>query len=86
MNKGPNFPGLVLTPFFFASCSFDDSHSYINPFIKEKIAYLWDHTFKQNKQAQYHSGKLLILYSNNYLVAIYIVGTFNFLNEILLMF
>lgn len=38
-------------PFF----SFDDSHSYIHPFIKEKIAYLWDHTFKQNKQAQYHS-------------------------------
>uniref|UniRef100_A0ACD5ZEC8 Uncharacterized protein n=1 Tax=Avena sativa TaxID=4498 RepID=A0ACD5ZEC8_AVESA len=38
-------------PFF----SFDDSHSYIHPFIKEKITYLWDRTFKQNKQAQYHS-------------------------------
>jgi hypothetical protein len=65
-------------------CSFDDSHSYIHPFIKEKIAYLWDHTFKQNKQAQYHSGKLLILSPNNYLVLSYIVRTFNFLNEILL--
>ncbi|KAM0880887.1 hypothetical protein ACQ4PT_033289 [Festuca glaucescens] len=38
-------------PFF----SFDDSRSYIHPFIKEKIAYLWDHTFKQNTQAQHHS-------------------------------
>ncbi|CAM0943875.1 unnamed protein product [Alopecurus aequalis] len=37
-------------PFF----SFDDSHSYIHPFMKKKIAYLWDHNFKQNKQAQYH--------------------------------
>ncbi|EMS45568.1 NuA3 HAT complex component NTO1 [Triticum urartu] len=43
---------------YFASCSFDDSHSYIHPFIKTKIAHLWNHDLKQNKQTQYHPDQL----------------------------
>ncbi|KAM3244093.1 hypothetical protein ACQJBY_055800 [Aegilops geniculata] len=38
--------------------NFDDSHSYIHPFIKTKIAHLWNHDLKQNKQTQYHPERL----------------------------
>ncbi|PAN08370.2 hypothetical protein PAHAL_1G412400 [Panicum hallii] len=37
-------------PFF----NFDDSHSYIHPFIKKKISHHWDITFNQNKEALDH--------------------------------
>ncbi|CAO2047356.1 unnamed protein product [Urochloa humidicola] len=37
-------------PFF----TFDDSHSYIHPFIKKKISHCWDITFNQNKEALNH--------------------------------
>ncbi|XP_066332609.1 uncharacterized protein [Miscanthus floridulus] len=37
-------------PFF----NFDDSHSYIHPFIKKKISHHWDITFNQNKEALNH--------------------------------
>nr|CAB3448003.1 unnamed protein product [Digitaria exilis] len=37
-------------PFF----NFDDSHSYIHPFMKKKISHYWDMTFNQNKEAQNH--------------------------------
>ncbi|XP_062221873.1 uncharacterized protein LOC133921131 isoform X3 [Phragmites australis] len=37
-------------PFFI----FDGSHSYIHPFIKEKMTHHWDITFKQNNEAPYH--------------------------------
>ncbi|WVZ73483.1 hypothetical protein U9M48_021783 [Paspalum notatum var. saurae] len=33
-----------------AVCSFDDSHSYIHPFIKKKISHHWDIAFNQNKE------------------------------------
>ncbi|AQK56345.1 Putative PHD-finger domain containing protein family [Zea mays] len=37
-----------------AVCSFDDSHSYIHPFIQKKISHHWDITFNQNKEALNH--------------------------------
>ena len=43
-------------------CSFDDSHSYIHPFIKKKISHHWDITFNQNKKAPNHHGKSLLFF------------------------
>ncbi|KAJ1281194.1 hypothetical protein BS78_04G289000 [Paspalum vaginatum] len=37
-------------PFFI----FDDSHSYIHPFIKKKLSHHWDIAFSQNKEALNH--------------------------------
>ncbi|KAL6911553.1 hypothetical protein ACP4OV_000358 [Aristida adscensionis] len=34
--------------------SFDESHSYIHPFIKTKMAHYWDITSKQDNEAPYH--------------------------------
>lgn len=44
-----------------ALCSFDDSHSYIHPFIKKKIYHHWDMTFNQNKEAPNHHGMFLLV-------------------------
>ncbi|TVU01726.1 hypothetical protein EJB05_52812, partial [Eragrostis curvula] len=45
--------GIVVHP-SFDICSFDDSCSYIHPFIKNKMAHHWNTTFKQDGEAPYH--------------------------------
>jgi hypothetical protein len=44
-----------------AVCSFDDSHSYIHPFIKKKVSHHWDITFNQNKETLNHYSKYLLV-------------------------
>ncbi|AQK75233.1 PHD finger family protein [Zea mays] len=60
-DNGVDGVGSVENSFNTSNCShgqpffnFDDSHSYIHPFIKKKVSHHWDITFNQNKETLNH--------------------------------